>query len=140
MRVTIIGTGYVGLVTGACLAEVGNDVVCLDTDAAKVERLDAGHIPIYEPGLEAIGGRNRAAGRLVFSTDPAAAARHGEILFIAVGTPAGEDGAADLRHVLAAAQGIGRHMDGFKVVVDKSTVPVGTADRVRAVVEAELDA
>ena len=140
MRVTIIGTGYVGLVTGACLAEVGNDVFCLDLDARKVSLLNAGRIPIYEQGLEEIVVRNRAAGRLTFSSDVAASVRHGDVQFIAVGTPAGEDGSADLRHVLDAARNIGRHMQGFKVVVDKSTVPVGTADKVRAVIEEELGA
>ncbi len=138
MRVTIIGTGYVGLVTGACLAEVGNDVFCLDLDERKVALLNAGRIPIYEQGLEEIVVRNRAAGRLSFSSDVAASVRHGDVQFIAVGTPAGEDGSADLRHVLDAARNIGRHMQGFKVVVDKSTVPVGTADKVRAVIEEEL--
>ena len=140
MRVTIIGTGYVGLVTGACLAEVGNDVFCLDLDEGKVALLNAGRIPIYEQGLEEIVVRNRAAGRLTFSSDVAASVRHGDIQFIAVGTPAGEDGSADLRHVLDAARNIGRHMQGFRVVVDKSTVPVGTADKVRAVIEEELRA
>jgi UDPglucose 6-dehydrogenase len=140
MKVTVIGTGYVGLVTGACLAEVGNEVFCLDLDARKIEQLAAGHIPIYEQGLEELVRRNRSAGRLSFSTDIAASVRHGEIQFIAVGTPAGEDGSADLRHVLAAARNIGRHMEGFKVIVDKSTVPVGTADKVRAVIEEELGA
>ena len=138
MRVTIIGTGYVGLVTGACLAEVGNDVFCLDVDERKVALLNAGRIPIYEQGLEEIVVRNRAAGRLSFSSDVAASVRHGDVQFIAVGTPAGEDGSADLRHVLDAARNIGRHMQGFKVVVDKSTVPVGTADKVRAAIEEEL--
>ena len=138
MKVTIIGTGYVGLVTGACLAEVGNEVFCLDLDSAKIEQLEAGRIPIYEPGLEELVRRNRSAGRLTFSTDIAASVRHGEIQFIAVGTPAGEDGSADLRHVLAAARNIGRHIEGFKVIVDKSTVPVGTADKVRAAIEEEL--
>jgi len=140
MKVTVIGTGYVGLVTGACLADVGNEVFCLDLDQRKIEQLEAGHIPIYEPGLEDLVRRNRGAGRLTFSTDVAASVRHGEIQFIAVGTPAGEDGSADLSHVLAAARNIGRHMEGFKVVVDKSTVPVGTADRVRATIRDELQA
>ena len=138
MKVTVIGTGYVGLVTGACLAEVGNEVFCLDLDQRKIEQLEAGRIPIYEPGLEELVLRNRSAGRLIFSTDIAASVRHGEIQFIAVGTPAGEDGSADLSHVLAAARNIGRHMDGFKVIVDKSTVPVGTADKVREAIEGEL--
>ena len=138
MRVTIIGTGYVGLVTGACLAEVGNDVFCLDVDERKVALLNEGRIPIHEQGLEELVQRSRAAGRLTFSTDVAASVRHGDVQFIAVGTPADEDGSADLRHVLAAARNIGRHMTGFKIVVDKSTVPVGTADKVRAVIEEEL--
>ncbi len=138
MRVTIIGTGYVGLVTGACLAEVGNEVFCLDVDERKVALLNEGRIPIYEQGLEEIVQRSRAAGRLTFSSDVAASVRHGDVQFIAVGTPADEDGSADLRHVIDAARNIGRHMTGFKVVVDKSTVPVGTADKVRAVIEEEL--
>ena len=140
MRVTIIGTGYVGLVTGACLAEVGNDVFCVDVDERKVALLNGGGVPIYEQGLEELVVRNRAAGRLTFSSDIAASVRHGEIQFIAVGTPAGADGSADLSHVLAAARNIGQHMGGFKVVVDKSTVPVGTADKVRATIEEELRA
>jgi UDPglucose 6-dehydrogenase len=139
MKVTIIGTGYVGLVTGACLAEVGNDVLCLDVDQHKIDFLNSGGIPIHEPGLGDIVARNRAAGRLSFSTDVAAATAHGEILFIAVGTPPDEDGSADLQYVLAAARNIGMHMNGFKLIVDKSTVPVGTAERVRAAVQAELD-
>jgi len=131
MNVTVIGTGYVGLVTGACLADAGNSVFCLDLDAKKIERLNRGEIPIFEPGLEAIVKRNEAAGRLRFSTDIAASVAHGEIQLIAVGTPPGEDGSADLQHVTAAARNIGRHMDGYKVVVTKSTVPVGTADKVK---------
>ncbi|MBO9538112.1 UDP-glucose/GDP-mannose dehydrogenase family protein [Herbaspirillum sp.] len=138
MKITIIGTGYVGLVTGACLAELGNDVFCLDVDQSKVDILNNGGIPIHEPGLEDVVARNRAAGRLQFSTDVAASVAHGEIQFIAVGTPPDEDGSADLQYVLAAARNIGRHMDGFKVVVDKSTVPVGTADRVKAAISEEL--
>ena len=138
MKLTVVGTGYVGLVTGACLAEVGNDVLCLDMDEAKIAKLRAGGIPIYEPGLEDMVRRNVAAGRLSFTTDAAASARFGDIQFIAVGTPPDEDGSADLRHVLAAAGSIGRHMDGFKLVVDKSTVPVGTADKVREAIRAEL--
>jgi len=140
MKITIIGTGYVGLVTGACLAELGNDVVCLDTDQDKIALLDGGGMPIHEPGLEELVGRNREAGRLRFTTDVAAAVAHGDLQFIAVGTPPDEDGAADLRHVLAAAREIGRHMQGFKVVVDKSTVPVGTGERVAATIQAQLDA
>ncbi|MEP7282546.1 MAG: UDP-glucose/GDP-mannose dehydrogenase family protein [Rubrivivax sp.] len=138
MKVTVIGTGYVGLVTGACLAEMGNHVVCLDIDARKIALLEAGGIPIHEPGLEAIVARNRAAGRLQFTTDVAAAVAHGTLQFIGVGTPPDEDGSADLQYVLAAAASIGRHMTDYKVVVDKSTVPIGTADRVRAAIAAEL--
>ncbi|WP_019141730.1 UDP-glucose dehydrogenase family protein [Noviherbaspirillum massiliense] len=140
MKITIIGTGYVGLVTGACLAEVGNDVFCLDVDQAKIDILNSGGIPIHEPGLSDIVARNHAAGRLKFSTDIAASVAHGDIQFIAVGTPPDEDGSADLKYVLAAARNIGKHMSGFKVVVDKSTVPVGTADKVRAAVREELQA
>ncbi|MDB5775980.1 MAG: UDP-glucose/GDP-mannose dehydrogenase family protein [Herbaspirillum sp.] len=138
MKITIIGTGYVGLVTGACLAELGNDVFCLDVDQRKIDLLNGGGIPIHEPGLEDIVARNRAAGRLRFSTDVAASVAHGDVQFIAVGTPPDEDGSADLQYVLAAARNIGAHMQGFKVIVDKSTVPVGTADKVRAaVIEAQ---
>ena len=139
MNITIIGTGYVGLVTGACLAELGNNVFCLDLDAKKVALLNNGGIPIHEPGLEEVVSRNRAAGRLTFSTDVAAAAHHGVLQFIAVGTPPDEDGSADLQYVLAAARGIGKHMNDYKVIVDKSTVPVGTAEKVRAAIQAELD-
>jgi UDPglucose 6-dehydrogenase len=139
MKITIIGTGYVGLVTGACLAELGNDVFCLDVDAAKIEMLNNGAIPIHEPGLEEVVARNRAAGRLHFSTDVAASVAHGTLQFIAVGTPPDEDGSADLQYVVAAARNIGKYMNGFKVIVDKSTVPVGTAERVREAVQAELD-
>ena len=139
MKITIIGTGYVGLVTGACLAELGNDVFCLDLDAKKVALLNHGGIPIHEPGLEEVVARNRAAGRLTFSTDVEAAAHHGVLQFIAVGTPPDEDGSADLQYVLAAARGIGRYMNDYKVIVDKSTVPVGTAEKVRAAIQAELD-
>jgi UDPglucose 6-dehydrogenase len=140
MKITIIGTGYVGLVTGACLAELGNDVFCLDVDQSKIDLLNNGGIPIHEPGLEEIVARNRASGRLTFSTDVAASVAHGQLQFIAVGTPPDEDGSADLQYVLAAARNIGRHMTGFKVIVDKSTVPVGTADRVAAAVREELAA
>jgi len=139
MKITIIGTGYVGLVTGACLAELGNDVFCLDVDQSKVDILNNGGIPIHEPGLEDVVARNRAAGRLTFSTDVAASVAHGDVQFIAVGTPPDEDGSADLQYVLAAARNIGKHMTGFKVIVDKSTVPVGTADRVSAAIQQELD-
>jgi len=138
MKITIIGTGYVGLVTGACLAELGNDVFCLDVDQNKVDILNSGGIPIHEPGLEDVVARNRAAGRLTFSTDVAASVAHGDVQFIAVGTPPDEDGSADLQYVLAAARNIGKHMTGFKVIVDKSTVPVGTADRVHAAINQEL--
>jgi len=138
MKITIIGTGYVGLVTGACLADAGNHVFCLDLDAAKIATLNAGGIPIFEPGLEAVVRRNRDAGRLVFSTDVEASVAYAELQFIAVGTPPDEDGSADLSHVVSAARAIGRHMDGYRVIVDKSTVPVGTADRVRVAVSEEL--
>lgn len=138
MKITIIGTGYVGLVTGACLAELGNDVFCLDVDQKKIDLLNSGGIPIHEPGLEEIVARNRAAGRLQFSTDVAASVAHGTLQFIAVGTPPDEDGSADLQYVLAAARSIGRHMTDFRVIIDKSTVPVGTADRVAAAVREEL--
>jgi len=140
MKVTMIGTGYVGLVTGACFAEVGNDVVCLDVDAGKIRILNEGGIPIFEPGLREMVARNRAAGRIRFTTDVAEAVAHGDIQFIAVGTPPDEDGSADLKYVTAAARNIGRHMTQAKVVVDKSTVPVGTADRVRAAIAEELAA
>jgi len=139
MRVTIIGTGYVGLVTGACLAELGNEVFCLDVDQSKIDILNNGGIPIHEPGLDDVVARNRAAGRLTFSTDVAASVAHGEVQFIAVGTPPDEDGSADLQYVLAAARNIGKHMKGFKVIVDKSTVPVGTADRVKDAIRSELN-
>ena len=140
MRVAIFGTGYVGLVTGTCLAEVGHDVVCVDIDAAKVEGLRQGVIPIYEPGLEPMVKHNHASGRLDFTTDAAQAINHGEVVFIAVGTPPDEDGSADLQYVLAVARTIGRHITRPTVVVDKSTVPVGTADKVRAAIAAELQA
>ncbi|MDR6500436.1 UDP-glucose/GDP-mannose dehydrogenase family protein [Burkholderia sp. MS455] len=140
MKITIIGTGYVGLVTGACLAEIGHDVFCLDVDSRKIDILNNGGMPIHEPGLLDIIARNRAAGRLRFSTDLEASVAHGEIQFIAVGTPPDEDGSADLQYVLEAARNIGRHMTGFKVIVDKSTVPVGTAQRVRGVVDEALAA
>jgi UDPglucose 6-dehydrogenase len=140
MRVTIFGTGYVGLVTGTCLAEVGHDIVCVDIDAAKVEGLNRGVIPIYEPGLEPMVKANHAAGRLKFTTDAAKAIAHAEIVFIAVGTPPDEDGSADLKYVLKVAQTIGEHLDQPAVVVDKSTVPVGTADKVRATIAKALAA
>jgi len=138
MKVTIIGTGYVGLVTGACLSEMGNHVVCLDLDAKKIQVLNDGGIPIYEPGLKEIVQRNVAAGRLQFTTDVERAVNHGTMQFIGVGTPPDEDGSADLQYVLAAARSIGRYMTDYKVVIDKSTVPVGTADKVKAAIAEEL--
>ncbi|TDK68126.1 UDP-glucose dehydrogenase family protein [Sapientia aquatica] len=138
MKITIIGTGYVGLVTGACLAELGNDVLCLDLDANKVAILNNGGIPIHEPGLDVIVASNRANGRLKFTTDIEQSVAHGDIQFIAVGTPPDEDGSADLQYVLAAAKNIGKYMHGFKVVIDKSTVPVGTAEKVSKTIASEL--
>lgn len=138
MKVTIVGTGYVGLVSGACLAEVGNKVLCLDLDPEKIRILDNGDIPIHEPALLEMVRRNVAAGRLQFTTDIDRAVAHGAIQFIAVGTPPDEDGSADLKYVLAAAQNIGSRMTEYKVIVDKSTVPVGTADKVNAAIAAEL--
>ena len=138
MKITMIGTGYVGLVTGACFADVGNDVLCFDVDARKIDILESGGIPIYEPGLQEMVRRNRAAGRLQFTTDVERAVAFGALQFIAVGTPPGEDGSADLQYVVAAARNIGRHMTDYKVIVDKSTVPVGTADRVRDAIAEEL--
>ena len=138
MKITVVGTGYVGLVSGTCLAEVGNDVLCLDVDPAKIKILEDGGIPIYEPGLQEMVRRNVAAGRLHFTTDIERAVRHGTIQFIAVGTPPDEDGSADLQYVLAAARNIGRLMTDYKVIVDKSTVPVGTAAKVNAAVAEEL--
>ena len=134
MKITVIGTGYVGLVSGACLAEMGNDVLCLDVDAAKIEALEAGRIPIHEPGLDQLVHRNAASGRLHFTTDVERSVHFGTIQLIAVGTPPDEDGSADLGHVLAAARHIGRHMTDYKLIIDKSTVPVGTADRVDAAI------
>jgi UDPglucose 6-dehydrogenase len=138
MNITIVGAGYVGLVTGACLADLGNSVYCLDLDQVKIDLLNIGEIPIYEPGLKDVIERNVEAGRLIFSSDAVASVAHAHVQFIAVGTPSSEDGGADLRYVLAAARNIGRNMTAFTVVVDKSTVPVGTADKVRAAIEAEL--
>ena len=140
MKVTLFGTGYVGLVTGACLAEMGNQVVCVDVDAAKVARLKRGEIPIYEPALEPIVRRNHASGQLDFTTAAAPAIAHAEVIFIAVGTPPDEDGSADLQYVLAVARTIGHHLDRYAVVVNKSTVPVGTADRVREAIAVALAA
>ena len=138
MNITIVGTGYVGLVTGACLADAGNAVFCFDVDEKKISQLNAGEIPIFEPGLEPIVKRNRQAGRLRFSTDAPESVAHAELQIIAVGTPPGEDGSADLQHVLAAARTIGRHMSGYKVIATKSTVPVGTADKVRNALDEEI--
>jgi UDPglucose 6-dehydrogenase len=132
VKVAVVGTGYVGLVAGACLAETGNDVVCADVDAAKIESLQQNHLPIHEPGLEPLVVRNQRDGRLQFTTDVAAAVERSDVIFIAVGTPPDEDGSADLKHVLDVARTIGRHMNRSKLVVTKSTVPVGTAERVRA--------
>jgi UDPglucose 6-dehydrogenase len=139
MRLTIFGSGYVGLVTGACMAETGNHVVCVDIDAGKIERLQKGDVPIFEPGLDAYIERNMEAGRLEFTTDMARGVEHGLFQFVAVGTPPDEDGSADLKHVLAVAKSIGEHMQDYRIVVDKSTVPVGTADKVRAEIQAQLD-
>lgn len=139
MNVTVFGTGYVGLVTGACLAETGNHVVCVDIDHDKIDRLNRGEMPIYEPGLESLVQRSREAGRLEFTTDVEQAVRHGLFQFIAVGTPADEDGSADLRYVLDVARTIGTHMTDYRIIVDKSTVPVGTADSVKAEIRRTLD-
>ena len=138
MKITVIGTGYVGLVSGTCLAEVGNDVLCLDVDPAKIKILEEGGVPIYEPGLQEMVRRNVAAGRLHFTTDVEKAVHFGTIQFIAVGTPPDEDGSADMKYVTAAARNIGKYMTDYKVIVDKSTVPVGTADAVQAAVADEL--
>jgi UDPglucose 6-dehydrogenase len=137
MRIAVIGSGYVGLVTGVCLAETGNEVTCADIDQRKIDRLNAGDVPIYEPGLEEMVRRNQAEGRLGFTADVGAAVARSKVVFIAVGTPPGEDGSADLQHVLSVARTIGRSMSEPKVVVTKSTVPVGTAEKVRAAVSAE---
>ena len=138
MNVTVIGTGYVGLVSGACLADAGNAVFCLDVDRKKIDLLNQNRIPIFEPGLEPIVRRNREAGRLRFSTDVEASVAHGELQIIAVGTPPGEDGSADMQYVMAAAAAIGRHMHKWKVIATKSTVPVGTADRVKGAIIEEM--
>ena len=139
MNISIIGTGYVGLVTGACFAEMGNTVICVDNDAAKVERLKNGELPIHEPGLDSIVASNFREGRLRFTTSLAEAVAISRLYFIAVGTPPNEDGSADLRHVLEVARELGRLISGHCTVVDKSTVPVGTADKVRAAIHAELE-
>ena len=140
MKVTVIGSGYVGLVSGACLSEMGNDVMCVDVDERKIRMLKDGKIPIHEPGLQDMVLRNVAAGRLHFTTDIAASVAHGTLQFIGVGTPPDEDGSADLQYVLAAARSIGRHMTDYKLIVDKSTVPVGTGDKVQEAVRLELAA
>jgi len=139
MKITVIGSGYVGLVSGACLAEMGNHVMCLDVDAEKIRILEEGGLPIHEPGLLDIVKRNREAGRLQFTTDIERAVGHGTLQFIGVGTPPDEDGSADLQYVLAAARNVGRYMTDYKVIIDKSTVPVGTADRVKAAVAEEIE-
>ncbi len=139
MKIAVVGSGYVGLVAGACLAENGNDVICVDKDPAKIRMLQKGRIPIYEPGLEEMVRRNRAEKRLTFTTALPRGVRNAQIIFIAVGTPTGDDGSADLKHVLTVARDIGRAMNGYKVIVDKSTVPVGTADRVRDVLRKETN-
>ncbi|MBI3526472.1 MAG: UDP-glucose/GDP-mannose dehydrogenase family protein [Betaproteobacteria bacterium] len=138
MKTTIIGTGYVGLVSGACFADLGNDVVCLDVDEKKIAQLRGGSIPIYEPGLQQLVSHNAAAGRLRFTTDVEEGVAHGAVQFIAVGTPSDQDGSADMRYVIAAARNIGRSMTEYRVIVNKSTVPVGTAERVRAAIAEEL--
>jgi UDPglucose 6-dehydrogenase len=137
MKIAVVGTGYVGLVAGACLAESGNDVICIDKDATKINMLRRGKIPIYEPGLEDLVRRNKSEGRLVFTTDLVKGVRASEVIYIAVGTPQDEDGSADVRHVMNAARDVARAMNGYKVIVDKSTVPVGTAEKVREVVRRE---
>ncbi|MDH3352261.1 MAG: UDP-glucose/GDP-mannose dehydrogenase family protein [Gammaproteobacteria bacterium] len=139
MRLTIFGSGYVGLVTGACMAEMGNQVVCYDIDEGKIARLNNGDVPIYEPGLDDYIARNTESGRLEFTTDVEKAVGHGLFQFISVGTPPDEDGSADLKHVLAVARAIGEHMDDYRIVVDKSTVPVGTADKVKAEIQSQLE-
>jgi UDPglucose 6-dehydrogenase len=140
MKLSVIGTGYVGLVTGACFADVGNAVVCLDTDERKIAFLNAGRMPIFEPGLDALVAHNRAAGRLTFTADYDAAVAQAELIFLAVGTPPDEDGRADMAQLLAAVHNIGRRMVGPTILVNKSTVPVGTADRVKSLIGKELAA
>ena len=134
LNITIFGSGYVGLVTAACFAEVGNRVLCVDVDAAKVALLRSGSCPFYEPGIDGLLTAGTSSGRLRFTTDPAEGVRHGQFQFIAVGTPPGEDGSADLQYVLQVARTIGEHLEDYRVIVNKSTVPVGTADKVRAAV------
>lgn len=137
MKIAVVGSGYVGLVVGACMAEAGNDVVCVDKDEAKIRMLRRGKVPIFEPGLEELVRRNKGEGRLVFTTQLAKAVKQSEVIFIAVGTPQGEDGSADLQHVMSVARDIAKAMDGYKVIVDKSTVPVGTAAKVREIIRRE---
>lgn len=139
MHISVFGTGYVGLVAGACLADVGHQVTCMDVNAERIAQLNAGDVPIFEPGLSTIVTHNVAAGRLRFTTDAAQAVAEGELLFIAVGTPPDEDGSADLRYVLEVARTIGQHMDSYKLVIDKSTVPVGTAEKVHAAISEVLE-
>lgn len=139
MKISVIGSGYVGLVSGACLADLGNNVLCLDVDPKKIELLQTGGVPIYEPGLDEVIARNVAAGRLRFTTNVAESVEHGLVQMIAVGTPSDQDGSADMQYVLVAARDVARHMTEYKVIVNKSTVPVGTAERVRAAVHEELD-
>ncbi|RMF60099.1 MAG: UDP-glucose/GDP-mannose dehydrogenase family protein, partial [Calditrichaeota bacterium] len=139
MKLTIIGTGYVGLVAGACFAESGNHVICMDKDEKKINMLNDGEVPIYEPGLDSLIQRNMNNGRLSFTIDIKTAVEKSDIIFIAVGTPPGEDGSADLTHVLDVARSIGQHMTQYKIIVNKSTVPVGTAQKVREVIKQETD-
>ncbi|MEP1870869.1 MAG: NAD(P)-binding domain-containing protein, partial [Paraglaciecola sp.] len=138
MKVTVFGIGYVGLVQAAVMAEVGHDVMCIDVDQKKVDRLKEGHIPIFEPGLTPLVTSNYEAGRVDFTTDAAKGIEHGEVIFIAVGTPPDEDGSADLKYVLAVAETIAEHMTSHKIVINKSTVPVGTADKVNAKISSTL--
>ena len=140
MNITVVGTGYVGLVTGACLSEMGNNVLCIDTDAEKISNLHQDILPIYEPGLDSIVHDNAAAGRLSFSTDMDLGVEHGDVIFIAVGTPPDEDGSADLRYVLQVARSIGERLTDYCTVVTKSTVPVGTAGKVKAAISSALKA
>jgi UDPglucose 6-dehydrogenase len=137
MKISVIGTGYVGLVTGTCLAESGNHLICMDVDARKIDSLNSGIVPIYEPGLEELVKRNTSHGRLSFTTDMAKAVRMSDLIFIAVGTPPDEDGSADLKYVVGAAKKIGKYMNGYKVIINKSTVPVGTADKVKAAIKSQ---
>ena len=139
MRIAIVGTGYVGLVSGACFAEMGLDITCVDTDRGKIEALRSGQIPIYEPGLEELVRRNTAAGRLHFTTDLAECLDRVEVVFSAVGTPPGADGSADLNQVMSVARTFGQHINRYTLLVTKSTVPVGTADRIRTIIREELD-